>query len=134
MGARPAGETAANPQPKTDAARYTQVKISVNPDLAFEFKKACAASKVSMASQLSRYMAGFCCVKPKQEPSRDYTTRRRRRSAVGRLLTELGKIRDAEERYMENIPANLQGSVVYDNAEQAVSAMDEALDILASVY
>jgi hypothetical protein len=114
--------------------RYTQVKISVNPELASSFKRACASANVSMASVLSQFMSGYCRSGTKQKPLAAYGTRRQRRAAVGRMLRQLEMIKDAEEQYMGNIPENLQGSANYENAEQSVSLIEEGIDILASVY
>jgi hypothetical protein len=36
-------------------------------------------------------------------------------------------VRDAEEAYKDNIPLNLQGSVVFETAEQCVLSIDEAI-------
>ena len=124
------------PLPQRKPLLYTQVKISVPPVLASAFKEACSRSKVSIASVLSGFMADYCQSNASQKPSPDpcYATRRQRRAAVKRLANQLTMIMAAEERYMGNIPSNLQGSVVFENAEQSVSLMEEALDVLASVY
>ena len=37
----------------------TQVKVSINPVLASEFKVACASSNVSMVAELSRFMTDY---------------------------------------------------------------------------
>jgi hypothetical protein len=50
------------------------------------------------------------------------------------LIRQLEQIRDAEEDYLSNIPANLQGSSRYDAAQESVSLMGEAIDILEQVY
>jgi hypothetical protein len=50
------------------------------------------------------------------------------------LIRQLEMIREAEERYIGNIPDNLQGSKHYENAEESVSLIDEALSLLASAY
>jgi hypothetical protein len=49
-------------------------------------------------------------------------------------VCQLGHIRDNEENYRDNIPANLQGSAVYDSADQCVTILDEALELLESAY
>ena len=112
---------------------YTQIKVSVSPELALAFKTACASADDTMTSALSKFMADYCHTRLKPKVS-DFSTRRRRRAAISRLLRELELIKDAEIRYIDRIPENLQGSIIYDNAEQAVSLMDEAAEILASAY
>jgi len=117
-----------------NAARYAQVKISINPGLASAFKAMCAKSDVSMASVLTKFMSDYCLAGTGQKPPPEYVTRRQRRATVSGLLKQLGAVKSAEERYMDKIPPNLQGSVLYDNAEQAVSLMEDAINALDSVY
>jgi hypothetical protein len=109
-----------------------QVKVSVTPELASAFKAACAASNVSMASTLAQFMADFSNTAIKRKPQ--YTTRRQRRTAIKAMMRQLEHIKGAEERYMDAIPENLQGSVVFDNAEQSVSLLDEAIELLETIY
>ena len=49
-------------------------------------------------------------------------------SQIETALTQLEALRDEEQDYMDNMPESLQGSTKYEDAEQAVSDMDEALD------
>jgi len=110
----------------------TQVKVSVAPEVASAFKAACAASNVSMVGALSEFMTGYTKTAVKRKP--EYTTRRQRRASVKSMVWQLEQIRTAEERYRDAIPDNLQGSVVFDAADQSVSLLDEAIDLLNSVY
>ena len=107
-----------------------QVKVSVDPGIAAAFKAACAAANVSMAAELSRFMAGYagCAVKRKAAP--DYSTRRHRRTAIKAMVKELEAIRACEEGVRDRTPVNLQESSVYDATEEAISALDEAIGIL----
>jgi hypothetical protein len=101
--------------------------------VASAFKDACDAKNVSMASVLSEFMAGYSAsalTNSKRPP--DYATKRRRRTAITSIVKQLEQIKIAEEQYRDNIPVNLQGSAVYDNAEQSVSWLEEAIDLLAS--
>jgi hypothetical protein len=111
-----------------------QLKISVSLELAAGFKAACAASNVSMAGKLSAFMAEYTKAAIPDKPLPDYTTRRRRRYSIKAILKQLEQIKAHEERYRDNIPENLQGSIVFDNAEQSVSFLDEAMELLGSVY
>ena len=113
---------------------YTQVKISVGFELARDFKSACGAANVSMTSVLAEYMSGYVNARSVSKTPPEYTTRRRRRLAVAGIVKQLEKIRSYEERYRDSIPANLQGSSVYENADDSVSALDESLESLASAY
>ena len=113
---------------------YTQIKISVCPELAKGFKSACNTANASITSVLTGYISGYVHSGPAPEAQPGYGTRRRRRSAVGSIVKQLEKIKLSEESYRDNIPANLQCSSVYENADRSVSALDEALELLASAY
>lgn len=110
---------------------YQQVKISAPASVAVAFREACTAKNVSMASVLSGFMADYsntAMIRDKHPP--DYATKRQRRAAINSIVKQLEQIKTAEEQYRDNIPENLQGSVVFDNAEQCVSWIEEAIDLL----
>ena len=111
-----------------------QVKITVTAELAIAFKEACIASKVSMAETLSRFMSEYSKTTV-QEPSSlpDYTTKRQRRAAVKKIIKQLEQIMASEERCRDNIPENLQGSIVFENAEESVTCYEEAIESLSSL-
>ena len=117
-----------------DGKQMKQVKISVSTELADAFKAACAASNVSMTEKFSAFMAEYADAAIPDKPLPDYTTRRRRRSAIKAVMKQLEQIKSHEEHYRDSIPENLQGSIVFDNAEQSVSSLDEAIELLNSVY
>jgi len=119
-----------------NAGHYAQVKVSVAPELASSFKAACAAENISMASKLSMFMADYSGTAFRKDTDRpaDYSTRNKRRAAVKRILQELALIKDAEECFIGNAPENLQGAPVYEAAEQYVSMLDEAAELLGSIY
>ena len=126
-------ERAGNTSEPCGAGRYKQVKISVAPSVASAFKNACAASSVSMASVLSRFMADFSNLAAAGATLPDYTTRKQRRAAIHTIVEQLEKIKTCEENYRDKIPENLQSSVVYDRADVLVSSLDEAIDVLAAI-
>ena len=110
-----------------------QVKVTVCRDVADVFKDACAAADVSMASALSQFMTDYAGSAPaKPGPAAGYTTRRRRRAAIKKMIRQLVQIRNCEERYLDRIPENLQGSSISDAAEEFLSCIDEAIDALES--
>ena len=117
-----------------NSAHYAQVKISVEPCLATNFKKACASSNISMAAALSQFMRDYSGTAVSQNVVSDYSTRRKRRAAINRTMRQLLLIKDAEIVYLNNIPDNLQASMVYDRAEQSVLLLEEAIDLLESAY
>jgi hypothetical protein len=112
----------------------TQVKVTVDSELAATFKTACIAADASMASVLAGYMAAYSQTKIETDASSGIATRRQRRAVMKRLITQLEMIKAAEERYRDNIPENLKGSSVYDRADESVSVMEEAAELLSSVY
>jgi hypothetical protein len=94
------------------------------------FKEKRTNAGVSMSSEISGSMSGQNSGKTQAPPE----TRQLRRKALKTLVQQLESIMGAEQRYMENIPENLQNSRMYESAEQSVSALEEALCILAEVY
>jgi hypothetical protein len=117
-----------------NASHYTQVKVAVKPEIASAFRATCAAANVSMAGQLSQFMADYSNTIANRKTSPDYSTKRKRRAAIQSIVMQLQQIKDAEERYRDNIPDNLQASVVYETAEQCVSLLDEAAELIDSIY
>lgn len=49
------------------------------------------------------------------------------------LQTEIESVMCEEEEYRDNIPENLQGSERYEKADEACSAMQDAIDGLEDV-
>jgi len=116
-------------------SKLKQVKVSVASHIATAFKEACAASNVSMAAELSRFMADYANVLVKRKSAPDYlTTRRRRRSAIRTIIKELGQIKAYEDRSLENTPENLVGSAAYDVTEEAITSLDDAIEALQSFW
>jgi len=115
---------------------YTQVKIHVAPETASAFKLKCQAAGVSMASVISQYMAEYSetAVKRPQAQTEDASTRKKRRQILSRATRLLEFARDGEEGLKDNMPENLQGSVNYETAEEIVSKLDEAIDLLNDIY
>jgi len=115
--------------------QYTQVKVSIRPELAEAFKTACATNGASMVDMISGFMEAYSNANvSKKGYSADFSTKRQRRAAVRRILGQLERVRDNEENYKENIPANLQGSEVFLFAEYCVSLVDEAIEALETAY
>jgi hypothetical protein len=115
------------------AEKYKQLKVSVSPELAIAFSKACITADVSMTGVISKFMSEFSSTAMQRKPSPDYTTKRQRRAAINKITKQLEQIMFFEERYRDSIPENLQNSVVFDNAEQFISSLEEAIEILSSI-
>ena len=119
-----------------NAKHYTQVKVSVSPEVASAFRAACEAAGISMASKLAQLMADYSeCTAGSQQPAPDaLSTRGKRRKTIKAIARQMEQIRDAEARYRDNIPENLHGSSAYEAADESVAAMDEAIDLLEAIY
>ena len=66
--------------------------------------------------------------------SMDVSTRGKRRKAIAVAVDLLEKIRQAEERYIENIPFNLQSGDAYAAAENSVDLIIDAIISLSDAY
>jgi hypothetical protein len=64
----------------------------------------------------------------------DLSSKAKRRKAAALVSSLLERLRSAEEAYMERIPESLQASDAYDNADNAIALLEEAIDLVSSVY
>ena len=129
------GKTSNQSKQRWNADHYKQVKFSVAPHVATAFKAACEAANVSMASELSAFMSRYIGDSTSTDGySPDLSSRRKRRAALAFIILQLGRIRDNEEWYRDRIPDNLQGGTAFDNAEQCISSICDAIDLLESAY
>ena len=119
-----------------NAANYKQINIAVRPELAAAFRAACEQAKTPMREALIAFMSQYCKAPTamKQQKDKGYITRSSRRKATATIIAQLVRIRDAEEDYKQNIPANLQNSSRYVSAEQAIQVLDEAISILSDAF
>jgi hypothetical protein len=130
------GKTSSASKNKWNAAHYAQIKIAVDPQLAEDFKALCRAENTTVTGELSGFMAARCGAaatsnRQKKDP---LSTRGGRRKLLNELIRRLDEIKAAEETYLSNIPANLQGSDRYEAAEQSVTDFENALESLSNVY
>jgi hypothetical protein len=115
--------------------KYTQVKVSIAFEVAAAFKTACVMNGVSMASVLSSHMAKYAKVGIEAKNRADpFGTRKKRRRVLCEILLLMGQLLAAEERYRDNIPANLQNSTVYSNVDWVIGKIDDIIDLLKYVY
>jgi len=119
-----------------NATNYKQINIAVRPELADAFKAACEQAKTPMREALIALMTQYCAAPSvmKEQKDKGYITRRSRRKATAAIIAQLEGIRDAEEDYKQNIPANLQNSSRYESAEQAVQVFNDAIGILSEAF
>ena len=126
-------ETGENKAGIPPQAKYTQVKVSVDSQIAAGFKAACASAGVSMAAELSSFMADYSNGLVKHKAALDDTTRRKRRTIVKRIIMELGQLKAAEQRLFDNAPENLQDAPIYETAEHYVSVYEDVIDQLGDM-
>ena len=127
--------TSTQAKQRWNANNYTQVKVSVKPELAAAFKSACASANTSMSAEISQFMNQYVGISSKNGGySPDLSMRRQRRTATRSIIQQLIRVKDNEETYRDNIPENLQGSSAFDAAEQCISTLYEAIDLLDTAY
>jgi hypothetical protein len=124
---------------KWNAEHYSQIKVSVEKELASAFREACANEKASAASVVKAFMREYlgrerpdAAPVPRGEPRA--STRGERRKEVRAAVSKLTRVRDEEEAYMGNIPDNMQGGARFEAAAQTVAMLDDALDALQEAY
>ena len=128
------GRTSSKPKQRWNSKNYTQVKVSVKPEIAAGFKTACAMSGTSMASELSAFMEEFAqsptnaAVHTKVKSSGD------RRKTTHTVLGLLSDMRDAEEAYLDNTPENLRGTTRFEMAEERLDMLADAIESVEGVY
>jgi hypothetical protein len=129
------GKTSSAVKQKWNEANYRQIKIMISPEKAEAFKTACAEADQTMNATLSRYIEGYCQKGPlKTPPVLRTATRPQRRKTLQLLLGRLQELRDAEFNYQESIPENLRGSIRYEQSEQSVEKLDEAIALLGETF
>jgi len=129
------GRTSTQAKSQWNARNYKQIKVSVKPNTASAFKAACSKANMSMTGILSEFMDEYSnTITAKKGYAPDLSTRRQRRAAIKNLLHQLKRVRDGEERYRNSIPENLQSSPACDTADQCISLLDEAIDLLEAAY
>lgn len=129
------GKASTRAKQRYNSANYKQVKFNVKPELASAFKASCESANVSMSSELSLFMSHYIGENTsKSGYSPDLSSTRKRRAAVANIVKLLQRISDNEELYLNNIPVNLQEGDAYEISEQRMSQLDEAIDMLTSIY
>jgi len=130
------GRTSNKAKQRWNDSHYTQLKVSVSPELAAAFKAKCISEGVSMASEISRFMTAKTSgvSNPPVVSASSYGTRQKRRKAISKMIAMLTDIKDAEQGYVDRIPVNLQGSDLYEAAEETVGILEDAADMLSEAY
>jgi hypothetical protein len=119
-------------------ALYKQIKVSVEPTLAESFKVTCMNSGVSMAAEISSFMAtrANTHVPPTVKADKHvcYDTRPKRRYHIGLIIRQLESIMGFESAYRDHIPENLQAGSAYDDAELTIDILEQVIDLLRDAY
>ena len=50
------------------------------------------------------------------------------------IISQMESLAIAEERYRDNMPENLHGSLRYEDADRSVDAANEAIERLREIY
>jgi hypothetical protein len=113
------------------AARHTQIKITVSPEIAEEFKARCLAEGVTITSKLKSYMSNNHA---KKLPTDPLSTRQKRRKAIKSIICECEAIMEAEQQYIDRMPPNLENAPMHEAAENTVEILGEVLELLGEAY
>jgi hypothetical protein len=120
---------------KWNREHYTQIKVSVPPDVAAAFKSSCADAGTSMSGALKSFMIELAGIAKSNTGTLPLvSTRRQRRKEIQTLLKRLNRVLDAEERCMNNIPENLRGSSVYEAGENITGLLSDAIISMEEIY
>jgi hypothetical protein len=118
-----------------NAKNYKQIKADVPPDLAAAFKAACEANNEPVRQVLIGLMGEYAQTAPKARKAASlpsYDTRKKRREAVGAILSALGSILEAEEGYRDGIPESMENR--RESADMAISAIEDAIASLEEAF
>ena len=107
----------------------TQMKFTVDADIASTFKARCAVGGVSMASEIKRFMKNC---RPAADTKTSTSTRPLRRKAVAGIIGSLNAIMAEEEAYRDNIPAVFTQR--YDDADHACGQLSDAIACLEEAF
>jgi len=131
------GNVANSAKTKWNAANYAQIKAYVSPGIASAFKAACMAAGVSMNSVLTQFMADYSDMPSSKKPAveKDFlSSNRKRRKKHEELLQIFTQLRDAQVFANDNVHDNFRETENFEAAEERVSMMDEAIEILEGIY
>jgi len=129
------GRTSSAVKQKWNELNYRQIKIMISPKTAETFKKTCNETGQTMNGVLTRYIESFCKKKPhKPLPPLKIETRQQRKKSLELILGILNDLREAESDYLEKIPENLRNGIRYENSNQCIDTLDDAINILEGSF
>jgi len=107
----------------------TQVKFTIDSDIASSFKAQCAAEGISMASVICEFMKTS---HPAKDAKLKNDTRRHRKKAV---MAAIGLVEDVlrmEEQYRDAIPEQFEGR--FETADQTCEQLEQAISCLEDAF
>jgi len=107
----------------------TQVKFTIDSEIAAKFKARCVSEGVSMASVVSQFMKTSQptkCVRVKTD------TRQLRKKAVQEAISFLVDLLQKESDYRDNIPEQFQAR--HETADEACEQLSQAISCLESAF
>ena len=114
---------------------YTTVKVTVKHETAAGFKAVCTAAGASMESVLGSFMDKYTGTPQECTPTRiSVSSLRDRRKAMAMVNAMITEIRNAEEDYLNNTPESLQSTSRYDEADERLGKLDEAIEAIGDIY
>ena len=118
-----------------NSQNYRQLNLNVNPELYKTFQLACEQNGSSMRKAITEFMSSYAAAPAaKKKSAKERNDRGYRRKAVKIITSQLAKILEDEEVYKDKIPENLVNSSRYAAAEQAVEAMEAAIELLNEAF
>lgn len=109
--------------------KMTQIKFTIESDIASAFKARCADEGVSMTSVIRDYMKTPKASKGIKARTAD---RLKRRKTVADIIAVLSDVMEAEEAYCYNIPEQFEGR--RETAEHTCDRLSEAITCLEEAY
>jgi hypothetical protein len=110
-------------------SEMTQVKFTIESDVASAFKARCAKEGVSMTSVIRQCMK---TCQPARELKAKTLTRPLRRKAVAGIIGALNDIMESEAAYRENIPEQFEER--HEAADRACDQLSEAIACLEDAF
>jgi len=120
-----------------NASHYKQMKFSLSPTIAKEFKSTCEEQDLSMASVIGKFMCEFSKIDytANKKPKSDKTvTRKQRRKEMCTIISMVTAILTAEKESLNKTPDNFRNTETYEESERIVDALGDALESLEDVY
>lgn len=115
-----------------NSSNYSQVKMSVKPDIAIVIKNTYTVNNASITAVIFRFIAKYSGTESNRG---NYTpvvsTMKQRKTAPTSVINRLRQTSDSEERCPNNITISLRGSKAFQSAERCISNIEGLLGLPA---